>query len=158
MSEKQFQTPNRSHDGYGCGCSCDNSNIDAILAKYNNDRGRLMDILIELQDSEGCVGEEAIAKIAEVFNMSRVDVVQTLSFYHFFSQKYRGKYTVYLNDSAVAEMMGRDEIAKAFEEEVGCKFGSVNEDGNIGLFSTSCIGMNDQEPSAIINQWFPYSS
>ncbi len=152
MSEKQFQTPNRSHDGCGCGCSCDNSNIDAILAKYNNDRGRLMDILIELQDSEGCVGEEAIAKIAEVFNMSRVDVVQTLSFYHFFSQKYRGKYTVYLNDSAVAEMMGRDEIAKAFEEEVGCKFGSVNEDGNIGLFSTSCIGMNDQEPSAIINQ------
>jgi len=152
VSEKQFQIPNRSHDGYGGGCSCDNSKIDAILTKYNNDRGRLMDILIEIQDSEGCVGEEAVAKIAEVFNMSKVDVVQTLSFYHFFSQKFRGKYTVYLNDSAVAEMMGRDEIAKAFEEAVGCKFGSVSEDGKIGLFNTSCIGMNDQEPSAIINQ------
>ena len=152
MSEKQSQKtllPNEGDDG---GCSCDCSKIDAILAKYNNDRGRLMDILIDVQDSEGCVGKDAVAKIADVFNMSKVDVVQTLSFYHFFSQTPNGKYSVYLNDSAVAEMMGREEIAKAFEEEVGCKFGSVSEDGNIGLFNTSCIGMNDQEPSAIINQ------
>jgi [NiFe] hydrogenase diaphorase moiety large subunit len=151
VSEKQSQKtafPDESNGSIGC----KNSNIDAILAKYNQDKGRLMDILIEIQDSEGCVDEKAVARIAEVFNMSKVDVVQTLSFYHFFSQKYRGKYTVYLNDSAVAEMMGRDEIAKAFEEEVGCKFGSVSADGKIGLFNTSCIGMNDQEPSAIINQ------
>ena len=40
-----------------------------------------------------------------------------LSFYHFFSTEPTGKYTVYLNDSAVAMMKGRDEIAKAFEED-----------------------------------------
>jgi [NiFe] hydrogenase diaphorase moiety large subunit len=152
VSEKQSQKTSRTHDGHDCGCSCNCSKLDAILAKYNNDRGRLMDILIDIQDQEGCVGEEAIAKIADVFNMSKVGVVQTLSFYHFFSQKYRGKYTVYLNDSAVAEMKGRNEIAEAFEEAVGCKFESVSDDGKIGLFNTSCIGMNDQEPSAIINQ------
>ncbi|MCF7794117.1 MAG: NAD(P)H-dependent oxidoreductase subunit E [Candidatus Cloacimonetes bacterium] len=111
-----------------------------------------MDILIEIQDTQGCVDDAAVAKIAEVFGMSKVDVLQTLSFYHFFSRQCRGKYTVYLNDSAVAEMMGRDEIAEVFEEEAGCKFGSVSEDGRIGLFNTSCIGMNDQEPSAIINK------
>jgi [NiFe] hydrogenase diaphorase moiety large subunit len=27
----------------------------------------------------------------------------------------------------------------------------VSDDGLIGLFDTSCIGMNDQEPAAIIN-------
>jgi NADH:ubiquinone oxidoreductase subunit E len=42
-------------------------------------------------------------------------------------------------------------IARAFEEEAGCLFGEVTADGLIGLFPTSCIGMSDQEPSAIIN-------
>ena len=133
-------------------CTCDCKNLDTILEDYNNDPSRLMDILIEVQTQCGCVSEAAVKTIAKAINYSSVDVEQTLSFYHFFSQKFRGKYTVYLNDSAVAEMMGRDEIAKVFEEETGCKFGSVSEDGKIGLFNTSCIGMNDQEPSAIINQ------
>jgi len=133
-------------------CSCECNDLEAILTKYNNDPTRLMDILIEVQIQCGCVSEKVVKVIAKAINYSSVDVVQTLSFYHFLSQTPTGKYAVYLNDSAVAEMMGRAEIAKAFEEEVGCKFGSVSEDGNIGLFNTSCIGMNDQEPSAIINQ------
>jgi len=133
-------------------CSCECNDLDVILAKYNSDPTRLMDILIEVQTQCGYVSEKAVKVIAKAINYSKVDVEQTLSFYHFLSQTPTGKYAVYLNDSAVAGMMGRVEIAKAFEEEVGCKFGSVSEDGNIGLFSTSCIGMNDQEPSAIINQ------
>jgi [NiFe] hydrogenase diaphorase moiety large subunit len=48
-------------------------------------------------------------------------------------------------------MMGKDEVALAFEKATGTKFGSVSEDGLFGLFNTSCIGMNDQEPAAIIN-------
>ncbi len=50
-------------------------------------------------------------------------------------------------------MMGRKEVVEAFEKEAGCKFGEVTPDGLIGLFDTSCIGMNDQEPAAIINDF-----
>ena len=42
-------------------------------------------------------------------------------------------------------------LQRAFEKEVGCKFGEVSSDGKIGLHYTADIGMNDQEPSAIIN-------
>jgi [NiFe] hydrogenase diaphorase moiety large subunit len=83
--------------------------------------------------------------------MSKIDVEQTLSFYHFFTRKPSGKYTVYLNDSVVAMMKGRAEVAKAFEQEAGTKFGTVSDDGLIGLFDTADIGMNDQEPAALIN-------
>jgi [NiFe] hydrogenase diaphorase moiety large subunit len=48
-------------------------------------------------------------------------------------------------------MMGMEEVARAFEKETGCTFGSVTADGLIGLFETSDIGMNDQEPAALIN-------
>ncbi|MCD4736503.1 MAG: NAD(P)H-dependent oxidoreductase subunit E, partial [Bacteroidales bacterium] len=42
-------------------------------------------------------------------------------------------------------------VAEAFEKATGTKFGTVSEDGMFGLYDTSCIGMNDQEPAAIIN-------
>ncbi len=125
--------------------------IDSIIEKYRLDETRLMDILIDVQDAIGHLPPEATELIAEKLGISNADVEQTLSFYHFFSKDSRGKFTIYLNNSAVANMFGRREVAKAFEAEAGCKFGSISEDGLIGLFDTSCIGMNDQEPAAIIN-------
>jgi [NiFe] hydrogenase diaphorase moiety large subunit len=110
-----------------------------------------MDIFIDLSHETGCVAEDDIAEISKKLGMSAVDIEQTLSFYHFFSKESCGKYSIYLNDSLVAEMMGRDEIADAFEKATGTKFGSVSADGMFGLYNTSCIGMNDQEPAAIIN-------
>ena len=89
--------------------------------------------------------------IADQLGMSKVDVEQTASFYHFFSKEPVGKYAIYLNDSVVAKSKGRDEVAQTFEKELGIPFNSVTEDGLIGLWDTADIGMNDQEPAAIIN-------
>lgn len=125
--------------------------IKSIIGKYNNDRTRLMDILTDIQNELGHVSDEAMQMIAHELGISTVEVEQTHSFYHFFTREPRGKYTVYLNDSTVSNMMGRAEVVRAFEKEAGCKFGSVCDDGTIGLFDTACIGMSDQEPAAIIN-------
>ena len=125
--------------------------VKKTIEKYGNDKFRLMDVLIEIQQENGYISKEAIAQIAEEYGMSEVDVEQTVSFYHFFSQKPTGKYSIYLNNSAVANMMGRAEVAATFQKELGIKFGEVTPDGRAGLFETSCIGMNDQEPAAIIN-------
>jgi len=125
--------------------------VQNIIKKYLDDKTRLLDILLDVQAEFKCIPAEAIEIIAGKLNMSKIDVEQTLSFYHFFSTKPTGDYTVYLNESAVAMMKGRDEVAKAFESEAGTQFGSVTEDGLIGLFNTADIGMNDQEPAALIN-------
>jgi [NiFe] hydrogenase diaphorase moiety large subunit len=125
--------------------------VQKVINRFNKDKTRLMDILIHIQAEAGFISDESVTEISKVFGISRVDVEQTISFYHFFTQKPTGKFSIYLNDSAVANMMGRAEVAKSFEKEVGCRFGNVTEDGQIGLYNTSCIGMNDQEPAAIIN-------
>jgi len=125
--------------------------FNEITGKYGNDNTRLMDILIDIQSDFGYISEDAVKIVSKNCKISTVDVEQTISFYHFFSQKPTGKYTIYLNNSVVAYMMGREKVAKTFEQESGCRFGKVSRDGLIGLFDTSCIGMNDQEPAAIIN-------
>ncbi len=110
-----------------------------------------MDILIEIQQEEGYIPADAMPVVAGLTNVSQAWLEQTVSFYHFFRREASGRYTVFLNNSVVANMMGREKVAKVFEEEAGCRFGEVSEDGLIGLFDTSCIGMSDQEPAALIN-------
>jgi [NiFe] hydrogenase diaphorase moiety large subunit len=125
--------------------------VQNIIEKYNTDKTRLMDILIDVQSEYGYISAEAIKQIASGLDISQADVDQTMSFYHFFSDTPTGKYAIYLNDSAVANMMGRQKVKETLEHETGIKFGNVTPDGMIGLFDTACIGMNDQEPAALIN-------
>ncbi len=125
--------------------------VKQILERYGNDRTRLMDILIDTQEHFGLIPPDSLALMADALGLSQVDVEQTITFYHFFSTQDRGKYTIYLNDSAVARMFGYETVKKAFEKEVGIPFGQVTPDGLIGLYHTACMGMSDQEPAAIIN-------
>lgn len=125
--------------------------IQNILTKFGSDRGRLMDILLDIQSLFDHIPEQAVVLLAEELDLSRVDIVEVISFYHFLSLEPVGKYAIYLNDSPVAFMHGRAEVASTLEEEIGISFNSVAPDGLIGLWDTADIGMNDQEPAAIIN-------
>ncbi|HPC40742.1 MAG TPA: NAD(P)H-dependent oxidoreductase subunit E [Spirochaetota bacterium] len=121
------------------------------MKKHGKDATMMLDVIRDVQSELGCVSDEASAAIADNLGVSKVDVDGVVSFYHFFSKEPRGKYTVYLNNSAVAVMKGRDAVARAFEQAAGCSFGVTTFDGQIGLYDTSDIGMNDQEPAALIN-------
>ena len=130
-------------------------NISEVVKKsannYQKDPTKMLDVIRDVQAELGQVTNDAVAEIAKEMNVSSIDVEGVVTFYHFFSKSPVGKYAVYLNNSAVAVMKGCYDIAKVFEKEAGCKFGEVSSDGKIGLHYTSDIGMNDQEPSAIIN-------
>ncbi len=129
----------------------DASTIKSIVDKYGGNKDRLLDIVRDTQRELGCVSDESVAGIARLLKLSGVDVEGVVTFYHFFSKTPVGKYGIYLNNSVTAVMNGRAAVAKAFSEAAGTEFGTVTADGLIGLFDTSCIGMNDQEPAAIIN-------
>ncbi|RKX72717.1 MAG: hypothetical protein DRP60_13295, partial [Spirochaetes bacterium] len=106
-----------------------NAGLRSITQRYGNDNTRLMDILLDYQAEQGFLSETVVAEIADTLEMAEVDVQQTISFYHFFEGEFHGKYTVYLNDSVVSTMMGRDSIAECFEQEAGIPFNTVSDDG-----------------------------
>ncbi|HSA95027.1 MAG TPA: NAD(P)H-dependent oxidoreductase subunit E [Acidobacteriota bacterium] len=122
-----------------------------IVHRHPKDAAALLDVLRDVQAGFGHVPEEAVGRIAAHLKLSEAEVRGAVTFYHFFSLSPRGASTVYLNDSITSRMKGRTAVARAFEEEAGCRFGEVSGDGRVGLFPTSCIGMNDQEPSAIVD-------
>ncbi len=125
--------------------------INQIISHYNADRYRLMDILLDIHEIQGYVDKDDIRLLADTLGISSVEVGENVSFYHFFSDKPRARYNIYLNNGITAFMSGREAVKEAFEKSCGIAFGEESEDGMFGLYETSCIGMNDQDPAALIN-------
>lgn len=120
--------------------------------KHNNDPGRLMDILWEVQNSLGCVSHAAMEKIAETIGVTRVHVEGLVSFYSFFSEAPKGEVIIRLCDDIVDRHAGMEKVASVFIEELGIGVGSTSPDRKFSLEYTPCIGMSDQAPAALINE------
>jgi [NiFe] hydrogenase diaphorase moiety large subunit len=128
------------------------SAIQQICAKHGNDKARMMDILHDVQKQLGHVPPDAVDVIAKASGAARVEVESTLSFYSFYSSKSLGKYVIRLCNDVIDQMHGAERVAKAFEDELGIKFGETTPDGMFTLEWTPCIGMCDQAPAALVNE------
>ena len=114
-------------------------------------RTKLLDKLWQYQLEKGYISGSEIRRIARDLNISIVEIEGVISFYHFFHAEPTGHYTIYLNNSIVSELKGFKAVKEAFEKETGARSGEVDATGTFGFFETSCIGLSDQEPAALIN-------
>ncbi|MBN1653054.1 MAG: NAD(P)H-dependent oxidoreductase subunit E [Deltaproteobacteria bacterium] len=129
----------------------DKTLIQDICARFNRDRTRMMDVLIEAQRALGYLSSDVIDAIAEALAIARVEVESAASFYAFFSQKPRGKFVIRLCNDIIDKLKGVDRVASALREQLGIDFGQTTDDDLFSLEWTSCIGMCDQAPAALIN-------
>jgi [NiFe] hydrogenase diaphorase moiety large subunit len=114
------------------------------------DRAYLLNKLWEYQHKFGFISDTTVSEISQLLNVSKIEVESVISFYHFYHKKPTGVHTIYLNNSIISDLKGFEDVKTTFEKETGCTF---NEQGNkqFSLFETSCIGLSDQEPAALIN-------
>jgi len=121
------------------------------VQKNTSPKSSLMNVLWDIQRKRRYISRDDMTKIAIEFNISRMELEGVISFYHFYHRKHAGKYTIYLNNSIISKHKDYDLVKKAFEKELGIEFGMVTENKMFGLFETPCIGLSDQETSALIN-------
>ncbi|MBN1836469.1 MAG: NAD(P)H-dependent oxidoreductase subunit E [Spirochaetales bacterium] len=124
--------------------------IARIADTYHKDPHRLMDVVRDVHGETGYLSEEAIDAIARAMGVHRVQVEDMASFYSFFDREPAGKCTIRLSNCVVDQMHGMKQVAAAFEKELGIRFGETTPDGVITLKYTSCVGMCDQGPVALV--------
>ncbi|MCB0681424.1 MAG: NAD(P)H-dependent oxidoreductase subunit E [Saprospiraceae bacterium] len=115
------------------------------------DRFLLLDELWKVQRANGHLPTAELRRLAEEFDLSEIEIEGVASFYHFFHFKPAGRHTIYLNHSILSEFQGLKEVREAFERATLARLGSVDPSGEFGLFETSCVGLSDQEPAALID-------
>lgn len=117
----------------------------------DTDQSLMLDLLWEYQLSKGFISNADVRTVAKRTGVSTAVVEGVISFYHFFSLKPTGRHTIYLNRSILSEFSGYKEVRKAFEKATGAKLGSTDATETFGFYETSCMGMSDQEPAALID-------
>lgn len=119
--------------------------------KNSPPKSSLMNILWDIQKKRRYIAPDDMTKISNEFNISKTELEGIISFYHFFHTKHAGQYTIYLNNAIISRHQNYKTVKKAFEKAIGVPMGNTSEDRKFGLFETSCIGLCDQETSALIN-------
>ncbi|MGI9531483.1 NAD(P)H-dependent oxidoreductase subunit E [Lutimonas sp.] len=114
-------------------------------------KSSLMNILWDIQKKRRYIAPDDMTKIAHEFTISKTELEGIISFYHFYHRTHAGKYTIYLNNGIISKQGQYHAVKRAFEKELGISFGETTNDKLFGLFETSCIGLSDQETSALIN-------
>ena len=122
-----------------------------ILERHRRDGTRLMQILREAQEALGWLAPETITEIAKGVGWPRAKVEGTACFYSFFHTEPRGKYRVLWSDNITDRMLGNRDLMQAMCKRLWLEPGRISEDGLVSVDTTSCTGMCDQGPAALVN-------
>ena len=116
-----------------------------------NDRHRLLDVLLTIQERCRWISPAALDRVAATLGLTPLAVRGVASFYEFLSLEPKGRITIRLCDDVIDRHAGYDGVLAAFEDELGIRLGQTSSDGLFSLDKTPCIGLCDQAPAAMVN-------
>jgi len=122
-----------------------------LRARWNKDPANLLQVLIELQQTYSYIPEESIELLSSKFKLTRAHIEGVIGFYSFLHTSPRGSYDILISNNIVDQMLGSQDIANLLSEQLGVAIGGTREDGKVSLGYTSCTGMGDQGPAALVN-------
>jgi len=123
-----------------------------ILETHERDPGEVLQILIKVQHAYHFIPDEAVHLIADHARVTRAHVRGLVGFYSFLSDTYLGQYVVYISDNITDRMQGSTGLATYLCNRLNVKLGQTRDDGRVSVHFTSCTGMCDQGPAALINE------
>lgn len=126
--------------------------LDEIINQYKGKPGGLIPVLHQAQLIFGYLPKEVQIRVAEGLDIPLSEVYGVITFYSFFSQKPRGKYTIGVCLGTACYVKGAAEIVEALEENLGIKVGDTTENGEFSLMVTRCLGACGLAPVLTIGE------
>ncbi|HRC71896.1 MAG TPA: NAD(P)H-dependent oxidoreductase subunit E, partial [Candidatus Competibacter sp.] len=125
--------------------------IRDIVQRHQKLPTRLLQILREVQDSLTWLSAEAITTVAEELGISPDKVRNVAEFYSFLYTEPRGSYDILISDNITDRMLGNRELLHYLADRLGVAINGTRADGRVSVGATSCTGMCDQGPAALVN-------
>ncbi len=125
--------------------------IEDLITKNNYQATHLLAVLRAVQTQYHHIPKAAIEQIATLLLIPRTQIIGVIEFYSFFHLTPRGQYELLISDSITDHMLGKHEMTAYIEQKLNVKLGEVRTDGLVSFDNTSCTGLCDQGPAALIN-------
>lgn len=125
--------------------------IFKLVNTYDHRAIYLLQILRSVQSRFHYVPEAVIEELAELLHIPRTRIIAVAEFYSFLHLSPRGRYELLISDSITDHMLGKNEMMAYLSQRLNVAAGAVRGDGLVSLDNTSCTGLCDQGPAALVN-------
>lgn len=136
-------------------CSCSDAKwvqLDNTISEYRGVPGALIPVLHKAQVLFGYLPKEVQLHVAEGLGVPIAEVYGVVTFYSFFSQQPRGRYTIGVCMGTACYVKGAAEVLDALKQELGIEPGHTSDDGLFTLEITRCIGACGLAPVIAIGE------
>ena len=122
-----------------------------IVQRHSSMPTRLLQILRDVQDRLTWLSPETLDRVAQELSISPNKVHSVAEFYSFLYTAPRGCYDILFSDNITDRMLGNRELLHYLCDRLGVGIGEMRADGTVTVGTTSCTGMCDQGPAALVN-------
>ena len=124
---------------------------DAILEKWRPQKGNLIMILHEVENTYGYIPPEVARKISRDLAIPLARIYEVLTFYHYFKLTRPGKYKISVCMGTACYLKGGAEILSEVKNILHIKEGQTTKDGLFYLESVRCLGCCGLSPVIAVN-------
>jgi NADH-quinone oxidoreductase subunit E len=114
--------------------------IDKIIDKYVDEKGVLIQLLLDMQRELSWIPKEAIMRINKRLKIPVSEIYRVASFYTGLSLKPRGKHLVRVCAGTACYVRGGPRILDSVERTLKINPGETTSDKNFSLETVNCLG------------------
>jgi len=123
-----------------------------VCARYPVKGAALIPLLLELQEKEGFVAEEAMDAMAQLLELPYSRVKAVVTFYTMFNREPVGKYHLQVCRNISCHMAGAPGLLERLKERLGIAEGETTKDGLFTISSVECLGACGAAPVMQVNE------
>lgn len=120
--------------------------IDSIIDKYVDEKGALIQLLLDIQKEFRWIPKEAVLRINQRLKIPVSEIYRVASFYTSLSLKPRGRHLIRVCLGAACYVRGGPKILDSLERTFDLKPGETTGDSRFSLETASCLGACDLGP------------
>jgi NADH-quinone oxidoreductase subunit E len=114
--------------------------IDQIIDKYANEKGVLIQLLLDIQKEFRWIPKEAVMRINQRLKIPVSEIYRVASFYTALSLKPRGRHLVRVCLGTACYVRGGPRIIDSVERQLGIKPSETTSDNRFSLEIVNCLG------------------
>ncbi|MFQ5912597.1 MAG: NADH-quinone oxidoreductase subunit NuoE [Nitrospinota bacterium] len=128
--------------------------FERICGRYPVRRSALIPTLQLAQGEFEYLSPPVIQYVAELLELSAMDVLSVTSFYEMLHTEPAGKRHIWVCHNLSCNLFGAEEIIRRLEERLGIRVGQTTKDGRFSLARAECLGACDKAPMLWCNDAF----
>jgi len=125
--------------------------VRELVSRYGPDRGRLIQILQEVQKEYRYLPRESLEEVSKELGVSLPEVLNVATFYHQFRLEPVGKYIAYVCFGTACYLKGSADVYEAMRRAAGLNDGrSTTEDRTLTIEKARCFGCCSLAPVVMV--------